>query len=64
MNTGWSWVFLLAVFAGLCFLAMIIGVMVLLFRARPRGPPAARRVKPDAVKAGTQFFRLWLVLTS
>lgn len=63
MNTGWSWVFLLAVFAGLCFLAMIIGVMVLLFRAATR-PPAARRVKPDAVKAGTQFFRLWLVLTS
>lgn len=46
MNTGWSWVFLLAVFAGLCFLAMIIGVMVLLFRAATRAsgrPPGETR---------------------
>jgi hypothetical protein len=37
MNAGWGLGFLLAVLAGLCFLVMIIGVMVVVFRAATRG---------------------------
>lgn len=45
-----SWVFLLAVFAALCFLALTIGVMVMIFRAamRSSGRPLGEVRRDDS----------------
>lgn len=50
MSTGLSWGILLAAFAGLCFLALTIGVMVLVFRAAARssGRPPGEAQRDDS----------------
>lgn len=50
MSTGLSWGILLAAFAALCFLALAIGVMVIIFRAAARssGRPPGEAQRDDS----------------